>query len=453
MVTQAGRWLRDPTTPQGLVRERKSGTYYLRRNFSMGEGKAKQVLRSLQTKDKAEALRRFALETGEVQREIEQERRDADGQRKGVRSTPEAVARHWQEKLATQGAAAEVAYDAEIEARLGDPIGVTYDEHGEEEPVYAPEREAEVRRIAGLVSGTVVPVGFHLDTFLAAKSVSPRYVSRFKRAANLLAEWLTEREEADNVVAVTEKTAHAFGAYLASRKLAAKTVQTLLAVLGIYWKWLKVQGAVKANVWTAAERPRDESEDKRPFTDAEIKTLMDGPASRTLRDLMRIAALSGMRLNEIANLTVADCQNDVMRIRRAKTKAGRRSVPIHSDLAEMIKSRTANKAAEDFLFEEMKAPPSRGMNGRGDKTGERFTAYRRELGVDDRPEGQRQSLVDFHSFRRWFATTAEQAGQPPHIISAVLGHKLARSSMTLKVYSGGPAMEQMRAVVESVKLP
>lgn len=452
MVTQNSRWLREAGTP-GLVRERKSGTYYLRRNFSLGEGRTRQVLRSLKTKDKAEALRRFALETGAVQREIEQERRDDQGNRKGKRATPEDVARHWRERLAADDTSAEAALDSYLDERLGEPVGVKYDEAGDLAPVYDPEREAEVRRINGLVSGRVVPVAFHLDDFLAAKSISVRYVSRFKRATTLLAEWLATRRETDNIRAVSEATASAFSVHLVSLKLAPKTIQSLLGALGVYWKWLKVQGAVTGNVWTAAERPKDNSDDKRPFTDEEVATLLAGPANRTLAHAMRIAALSGMRLNEIANLTVADCAEGLMRIRRAKTKAGKRSVPIHSALTAIMEERTKGKEPDAFLFDEMKAPPSRGENGRGDKTGERFTDYRRSLGVDETPEGAKQSLVDFHSFRRWFITAAEHAGQPPHVISAVVGHKVARSSMTLSVYSAGPSLEQRRAVVESVRLP
>jgi len=53
-----------------------------------------------------------------------------------------------------------------------------------------------------------------------------------------------------------------------------------------------------------------------------------------------------------------------------------------------------------------------------------------------------QSNVDFHSFRRWFTTKAEQAGQLPHIIDAVAGHQ--RPGETLGRYSQGPSVAQMR---------
>jgi hypothetical protein len=48
-------------------------------------------------------------------------------------------------------------------------------------------------------------------------------------------------------------------------------------------------------------------------------------------------------------------------------------------------------------------------------------------------------------------TKAEQAGQPEHLIATVVGHK--RPGITLGRYSSGPLLEQLRVVVESVKLP
>jgi integrase len=79
-----------------------------------------------------------------------------------------------------------------------------------------------------------------------------------------------------------------------------------------------------------------------------------------------------------------------------------------------------------------------------------FTRYRRSVGVEERGDGQRQSKVDFHSWRRWFITQAERAGQPPHIIEAVVGHK--RAGMSMGLYSAGPSLDQLRACVEAVSL-
>lgn len=167
---------------------------------------------------------------------------------------------------------------------------------------------------------------------------------------------------------------------------------------------------------------------------------------------MLLAALTGMRQAEIGNLRVRDAEGGVFVVTKSKTTAGERVVPIHPDLTSLVARRAEGKAADAYLLEELTAPASRPAR-RGYKVAEWFTAYRRDLGLDARQEGRRQSDADFHSFRRWFSTMAEQAGQPPHVISAVMGHKEGRQGMTLGVYSGGPSLEQRRAVVESVRLP
>ncbi|MDR6755152.1 hypothetical protein J2Y48_000425 [Mycoplana sp. BE70] len=62
-----------------------------------------------------------------------------------------------------------------------------------------------------------------------------------------------------------------------------------------------------------------------------------------------------------------------------------------------------------------------------------------------------ESLVNFHSFRCWLVTEAEQAGQQERISSEVVGHEEGRKPITLKVYSGGPSEDQKRRCVEAAK--
>ncbi len=167
---------------------------------------------------------------------------------------------------------------------------------------------------------------------------------------------------------------------------------------------------------------------------------------------MRVAALSGLRIGEIGRLTVADCQGGVFDVRETKTKAGERRVPVHTNIKAIVRGRLKGKDPAAYLFDELRASPGRDRE-RSAKASERFTEYRRTLGIDERAEGQRQANADFHSFRRWFITKAEQAGQAPHLISFVVGHAEGRQGMTLGRYSRGPSDAQLRAVVESVKLP
>lgn len=83
--------------------------------------------------------------------------------------------------------------------------------------------------------------------------------------------------------------------------------------------------------------------------------------------------------------------------------------------------------------------------------GTAFTRYRRRLGIQ---EGTgRRSKVNFHSFRRWFVTSAVNAGQPGHMVALVVGHAEGRRGMTLGRYWAGADDGALRGVVEAVRLP
>lgn len=419
-----------------------------------------QVVRSLKTKSKAEAVARFHLESGKVQREAEAKRRDSKGMRIGRRTRAEDQGRYWAEQLS----AAKTPDEAErieenlhltIEDILGDPVDIEVRPDGREEPVYDPARERRALTVSRIAQGKAVPVSLYFEDFISGRSDSARYVYRFRRAITLLEEWLGTRPELNNTRAVTDVTAVEFLEYAVSSGLTRRTALSFKSALNVYWDWLGRRGLVKRGVWKMADlrRAGTTTDKKRGFTDEEVAALLAGDASPILADMMRVAALSGMRLNEIANLRVGHCAGGLFRVEEGKTENAARAVPIHSDLKKLVARRSAGKSPDDYLMDGLKAPPSRGERGRGDKLGERFTAYRRSLGVDPRRPGRRQGEVDFHSFRRWFATKAERAGMADTLISAVLGHSVGRRSLAMSVYSDGPELAQWRAVVESVRLP
>jgi integrase len=166
--------------------------------------------------------------------------------------------------------------------------------------------------------------------------------------------------------------------------------------------------------------------------------------------MMRLAALTGMRLTEIGGLRVKGIAQGLFHVEESKTRSGVRVVPVHPDLSALVERRTKGKSDTDFLIEELSSPPSHG-GLRGKKVGEAFTAYRRTLRLDQRQTGRKQSDVDFHSFRRWFVTKAEQAGYTEVQVARVVGHK--PPGFTFSTYSGGLADAQAAELVRSVRLP
>jgi integrase len=251
------------------------------------------------------------------------------------------------------------------------------------------------------------------------------------------------------------------GAYISDAFVKAgvhpRTANKDISCIASLWKWAERKGIADENVWkgqSLAKPQPTKGEAKRPFTDKEVETLFTGEGktkpTQLLRDFMTVAALSGMRVEEIARLTAGDIHGECFDITKAKSKAGVRMVPIHPALTEIVTRRTTARKSTETLWPELPEPKPGSPIEKSQKVVKQFTVYRRRLGVDDTPEGARQSRVDFHSWRRTFITKAEQAGSQPHLIEALVGHK--RAGMSLGLYSGGPLIEQLRAVVESVKL-
>lgn len=423
-----------------------------------------ELWQSLETEDLAVARARALVEAGRMRQQIEAARRNPDGTRKDTKGDPTADQRKaeawWAERRLPDPhrpgrylipEELEESWEASVEGLLGEPVN---EDDGISAPRYDAERERAALTLVGKVTGDMVPISEELGRYMDQEGVRASYAARTRTAAKALTDWLIANCHADNIHAVTGRVADQFADSVAS----GRTVQTLnsyISALSAYWSWLRRRHIVASNPWAGLSRrevDRSANAAKRPFTDDEIVALLSGPAKAPLRDMMLLAALTGMRQAEIGNLRVRDAEGGVFVISKSKTTAGERSVPIHSDLAGLVARRAEGKAPDDYLLEELTAPASR-PERRGYKVAEWFTAYRRDLGLDARKAGRRQSDADFHSFRRWFATKAEQAGQPPHLISAVLGHKEGRQGMTLGVYSGGPSLDQRRSVVEAVSLP
>lgn len=329
--------------------------------------------------------------------------------------------------------------------------------NGYEEHLRDPTRDAKAQKFLAIARGERTPIDLHREAWLNQLDVQRRTRADDERAFRWLTEWC-EREKVPaflQTLGVHEAVRFADDLRARNKTHSPGSLNKYIARLSLYWRWLMNRHLVSVDIWAGRRfkiphRTRDDKE--RPFTDKEVITLLTGPTTQHMHDLMRIAALTGARLEAIVRLRVEHCRNDTFTFLPQKKEPGSRQVPIHPALKEIIERRIDGKQDSDDIFPEW--PPAKKADSKRErsfKASNHFTDYRRSVGVNDIRPGNRRSRVNFHSFRRWFITKAEQAGQPVSTIQLVVGHK--REGMTLGVYSGGATLEQLRECVEAVQLP
>lgn len=324
----------------------------------------------------------------------------------------------------------------------------------------------DVMAFMEVASGTSTPLTFHLDQFTTHKAYRIKSAADLKRVLVWLGAWLRRRGEIPYIEDIDRKLAGTFLEDFLLRGRSTKKVQSYLGFLREYWKWHKQRGHAEQNPWldqdlpSAPRRSRDLEPDKgkRAYTDKELFKLLHGPAGSYLPDLMRIAALSGMRIEEICQLQVRDCEGDNFHVWQGKTANAVRDIPIHSDLKPIIRRRTEGRGPEAYLFDELpEVPESR--DTRSDPASKRFTRYRRVVGVDERPNDKPKSNVDFHSFRRTFAQKARDAMETangafnPWTLADVVGHDddgiKDMLKLTMVHYPGPASQTSKRALVSN----
>ena len=317
----------------------------------------------------------------------------------------------------------------------------------------------EAAILGNIAFGHSTPLLHYLNSWLseggARGPVREHTKTQYRSEMAALELWLLAQGLPPTIEALTKRVA---GRYVSEELTGGSarpaTVNRKVSSASSYWRWLEKRGHVESNVWanqslSKVSRPGD-PDDKRPFTDGEVLTLLSGKTDDELADAIRVAALSGMRLGEIYGLTVAACADgwfDLRRV-RVKTKSGQRRIPIHADLEALVERRTKGKGAASFLFHE--AGPQEDDKVRSDAVGKRFGKYRQRVGVHEKADGDRQSRIDFHSFRRWFITKA-RVGFDRAVVAAIVGHEAG--NITDDVYSGGPDDAVRIACVASVRLP
>lgn len=329
---------------------------------------------------------------------------------------------------------------------------------------------------AAVASGAATPLSSLLDRWFAEKKFSTGYKEDIRRTVGRLEQWCRSSATPTSVEAIKTATA---GRFIHERyvepQVDTTTANKDISCLHSYWRWMKKREGIKENPWSeqrldeSKSREATENDDKRAFTDEEVRKLLGGIRLQREWEFSFFAALSGLRVHEIAGLRVKDCVDGKIAVTKSKTPSGVRTIPAHTLLGALIKRRTKGKKPDSYLFDELPEQKPGSKRDRSAPVSQSFTRERRRLGVEEKAtDKQRQSNIDFHSWRRWFVRKAVAAlemgskGYTPWTIAYVIGHKVKDGTiegealplgMTMGLYAGAASWEAMAACVKAVALP
>lgn len=191
------------------------------------------------------------------------------------------------------------------------------------------------------------------------------------------------------------------------------TVQKKVTLIKQVWRWAMDRGVLEYAAFTPWDRqaPKGKQAERtvkrrRPLEPAEAQRLFgEAPKGTPLGDIMRVALLTGVRLEEVASLTAEQLDGDCngYEILEGKSENAARYVPLVGDAYEVIAARRERIGSSGPLFPELAVRESTGK--RGGAISQRFTRLRRKV-LGDNTDNE---LVQ-HSFRHTWRTAARRAG-------------------------------------------
>jgi len=213
-----------------------------------------------------------------------------------------------------------------------------------------------------------------------------------------------------------------------------KTINGHITYVNKFLDFAVTRKLLKENPINGIESLKEERVEKENYTNKEVRDILSYTFNEPVKTFITIAAYSGMRLNEIHNLTneslkCSDTGIYYFDIKKSKSKAGIRKVPIHKEILEKIletdfplfKNKTSN-AVQKIMSREL----SKLIDKNSTKT--------------------------FHTFRAKFIENAvNKNSDKVLLVQEIVGHsKSDKDKLTLDTYAKGFNIELKKEVVDSV---
>lgn len=185
-------------------------------------------------------------------------------------------------------------------------------------------------------------------------------------------------------------------------------VRTLL--VGLYDFAIKNE-YIEKNIAKYIEINKYISKDKNIFTKKEIEDI--SASDRQICEIINVLLYTGMRISELINLEIKDVDfcNNMIQIKKSKTRAGLRVVPIHKNIYDTIKYNCDNNIR--YAFEK----------------NNRKLVYKNIY----KQFKNRYPAHTIHETRHTFITNCKKCGMDGYITKLIAGHSV--KDITLDIYT------------------
>ena len=274
--------------------------------------------------------------------------------------------------------------------------------------------------ILNRVSGDWTATHERVDEFIGQAQYTPKTADECRGCLKLFTARFSDFEE------ITLEALEDWVLELLNGK-SLRTVKKKIGFVRTYWKYCKKRRYTKADPRTLlTEDIYPDVQKTKATVTAEVKSVRKAfsvddyhkllsakPEDQALCHLIRLAAYTGCRREEICSLPLSNVTNDRFIIEGAKTEAGWREIPIHSEIKQFV-ARLVEESTDGFLIS--------GLDASSNKYGERGSAIgRRFLRLRDKFYNQQYVL---HSFRKTLLTQMKQAGVHETHAAQIVGHDI-----------------------------
>lgn len=288
---------------------------------------------------------------------------------------------------------------------------------------------------------------FTLESWIAewirrkSRNSSEATMRRYRGHTNAFLQWLGEERKKKPLESVTSQDARLWRESLQDAGRKGKTVLSYSKDISSVYRAAIREGLVSINPFTALD-PIDtsDSQSRKPFTIAEVNTLIKAAPDWEWRGLILVAAFTGLRLGDSARLSWSSIDLKAQRITLIPSKTRKKNeevrIPIQKDLLKFLRSAPSSATGiESPVFPTLAVIPVSARHG----LSKEFVRIMGLAGVD---RGKPSHVIEdgeskgkgnvtyergFHSLRHTFTTWLKKAKVPEEDRMALTGHSTRES--------------------------